>query len=102
MALASRSRLHADSTSLEHRFPPDVIKNEWYVEAQPIPEYHWAPASAYEAFRDMKFGIRLHWGIYSIWHRGAESWPFLNMSFADRAGIQRALQNMESGWLRRQ
>ena len=32
----------------------------------------------------MKFGIRLHWGIYSIWHRGAESWPFLNMSFEDR------------------
>ena len=85
LALASRSRLHADSAPLDHRFPPDVIKNEWYVEAQPIPEYHWAPTSAYEAFRDMKFGIRLHWGIYSIWHRGAESWPFLNMSFEDRA-----------------
>jgi alpha-L-fucosidase len=85
LALASRSGLHADSSSLDHRFPPDIIKNEWYVEAQPIPEYHWAPASAYEAFRDMKFGIRLHWGIYSIWHRGAESWPFLNMSFEDRA-----------------
>src|SRR5258708_7871188 len=81
LALASRSRLHADSASLEHRFPPDIIKNEWYVESQPIPEYHWAPTSAYEAFRDMKFGIRLHWGIYSIWHRGPESWPFLNMSF---------------------
>jgi alpha-L-fucosidase len=85
LALASRSRLHADPASLDHRFPPDIIKNEWYVEAQPIPEYHWAPASAYEAFRDMKFGIRLHWGIYSIWHRGPESWPFLNMSFEDRA-----------------
>ena len=32
----------------------------------------------------MKFGVRLHWGIYSIWHRGAESWPFLKMSFEDR------------------
>jgi hypothetical protein len=42
------------------------------------------PTSAYEALRDMKFGIRLHWGIYSIWHRGPESWPFLNMTFEDR------------------
>ena len=33
----------------------------------------------------MKFGVRIHWGIYSIWHRGAESWPFLKMSFEDRA-----------------
>ena len=32
----------------------------------------------------MKFGIRIHWGIYSIWHRGPESWPFLTMSFEDR------------------
>ena len=51
LALASRSRLHADSAPLGHTFPPDIIKNEWYVEAQPIPEYHWAPASAYEAFQ---------------------------------------------------
>ena len=32
----------------------------------------------------MKFGVRIHWGIYSIWSRGPESWPFLEMSFADR------------------
>ena len=32
----------------------------------------------------MKFGVRLHWGLYSIWHRGRESWPFLNMSLEDR------------------
>jgi alpha-L-fucosidase len=49
-----------------------------------VPEYHWAPTSAYEAFRGMKFGVRLHWGLYSIWHRGRESWPFLKMSFEDR------------------
>jgi alpha-L-fucosidase len=84
LALAPRTQLHADSPSLQHQFPPEVIKADWYVEPVPVPEYHWAPTSAYEAFRDMKFGIRLHWGIYSIWHRGAESWPFLNMSFADR------------------
>ena len=32
----------------------------------PRSEYHWAPESAYEAFRDMKYGIRIHWGIYSV------------------------------------
>ena len=32
----------------------------------------------------MKFGVRIHWGIYSIWHRGAESWPYLPMSLPDR------------------
>jgi alpha-L-fucosidase len=50
----------------------------------PIDGYQNAPASAYEAFQDMKFGARIHWGIYSIWSRGPESWPFLDMSFADR------------------
>lgn len=58
--------------------------SDWYVERVPIPAYHHASPAAYEAFQDMKFGIRIHWGIYSIWHRGAESWPFLPMSFEDR------------------
>ena len=65
-------------------FPPNVLKNDYYIETTPLDGYHWAPPSAYEAFQDMKFGIRIHWGIYSLWHRGAESWPFLQMSFADR------------------
>jgi alpha-L-fucosidase len=55
-----------------------------YVERIPISEYNHASPAAYEAFQDMKFGARVHWGIYSIWHRGAESWPFLQMSFEDR------------------
>ncbi|MGB6742079.1 MAG: alpha-L-fucosidase [Terracidiphilus sp.] len=65
-------------------FPASLLKSDPYIESTPIPEYHWAPASAYEAFRDTKFGIRIHWGVYSIWHRGPESWPFLAMSFEDR------------------
>lgn len=66
-------------------FPEKVLQGDSpYVEHVPIPEYHNAPAAAYEAFQDMKFGARIHWGIYSIWHRGAESWPFLKMSFQDR------------------
>jgi alpha-L-fucosidase len=60
------------------------LKDDPYIEDSPVAAYHCAPDSAYEAFRDMKFGARVHWGIYSIWHRGAESWPFLKMSFEDR------------------
>lgn len=65
-------------------FPPSELQRDPYVEISPMSEYHWAPTSAYESFRDMKFGARIHWGIYSIWHRGAESWPFLEMPFEDR------------------
>ena len=65
-------------------FPPDQLNDDPYIERVPIDGYHHAPASAYEAFQDMKFGARIHWGIYSIWGRGPESWPFLDMSFAER------------------
>src|SRR5579872_6324749 len=65
-------------------FPPSEVRNDPYIENPPIAEYHHAPIGSYEAFQDMKFGIRIHWGIYSIWHRGPESWPFLEMSFAER------------------
>ena len=65
-------------------FPENVLRDSPYVEHDPIQGYRNAPASAYEAFQDMKFGARVHWGIYSIWHRGAESWPYLRMSFEDR------------------
>jgi len=67
-----------------HGFPPSVLRGDDYIETTPVPAYRNAPASAYEAFQDTKFGIRIHWGIYSIWHRGAESWPYLPMSFEDR------------------
>jgi alpha-L-fucosidase len=65
-------------------FPASELANVPYIEAQPISSYRFAASSAYEAFQDMKFGVRIHWGIYSIWHRGPESWPYLEMSFADR------------------
>lgn len=56
-----------------------------YVEDVPVAEYHWAPSSAYEAFRDIKVGVRVHWGIYSITGQAHESWPYLSMSFEERA-----------------
>jgi alpha-L-fucosidase len=85
-ALAAASAYPALGQSPEplHGFPASTLRADSYVEKDPIASYRWASASAYEAFQDMKFGIRIHWGIYSIWHRGAESWPFLPMSFEDR------------------
>ena len=83
LALASSARLRADSVP-QHHLPESSLRRTPFIEEIPVPEYQHAPQSAYEAFRDMKFGVRIHWGIYSIWHRGRESWPFLNMSFADR------------------
>jgi alpha-L-fucosidase len=65
-------------------FPESVLRESPYVEHDPIDGYHNASTAAYEAFQDMKFGARIHWGIYSIWHRGNESWPFLKMSLDDR------------------
>lgn len=41
--------------------------------------YKHASAEAYEKWRDLKFGLRIHWGYYSL--LGAEaSWPVRNMS----------------------
>ena len=65
-------------------FPENILRNSPYVEHDPVDGYMNASAKAYEAFEDMKFGARIHWGIYSIWHRGNESWPFLRMSMEDR------------------
>jgi alpha-L-fucosidase len=85
LAATSLCSSFSQSQNSEEAFPPSQLNNVPYIESEPVPEYHYAPSSAYEAFNDMKFGVRIHWGIYSIWHRGAESWPFLKMSFEDRA-----------------
>ena len=70
-----------------HRLPltdDHYVETSAYVEDIPVPEYTWASAEAYERFLDLKFGIRLHWGLYSINHQQHESWQFLEMSYAER------------------
>jgi len=59
-----------------------------YVEEQPVAGYQWASNAAYEAFRDLKYGVRLHWGLYSIGGRRGESWPFLAMSSEEKQQYQ--------------
>ena len=45
------------------------------------PSYRHASPEAYERWRDLKYGLRIHWGIYSL--LGVEaSWPVRDMSYA--------------------
>lgn len=43
------------------------------------PRYQHASPAAYERWRDLKYGLRIHWGIYSQYGFEA-SWPVLKMS----------------------
>lgn len=58
-----------------------------YVEVEPVPEYRHASEAAREAFRDMKYGVRIHWGLYSI-KEWKESWTFLTASNEERQAYQ--------------
>jgi alpha-L-fucosidase len=58
-----------------------------YIEDTPHPDYYQASEAARETFRDLKFGIRIHWGVYALLGIDA-SWPFLKMSNADRQAYQ--------------
>jgi alpha-L-fucosidase len=50
-----------------------------FVEWEPDADYLHASEEAHEAFRDIKFSVRLHWGIYSIREMNGESWAFLGL-----------------------
>jgi alpha-L-fucosidase len=61
-----------------------------YVEAVPEAGYRHAPPAAIEAFRDVKYGVRIHWGLYSGRFEGGESWPFLDLPFEKKQEYQDA------------
>ena len=63
-----------------------AVKN--YVEETPLEGYQHAPASAIEAFKHIKYGVRIHWGLYSMQHLQQESWPFLQMEPEERQAYQ--------------
>ncbi len=49
-----------------------------YVEDTPNPDYSQASEAARAAFRRMKFGVRIHWGVYAMLDYGCNaSWPFV-------------------------
>lgn len=60
-----------------------------YVEDTPNPDYSQASDDARAAFREMKFGVRIHWGVYAMLGIGGNaSWPFLKMSNEQRQAYQ--------------
>ena len=63
-----------------------VVKN--YVGQDIDADYQHASEQAIEAFKDMKYGVRIHWGLYSKWHMQGESWPFLRMPYKKRQEYQ--------------
>jgi alpha-L-fucosidase len=67
-------------SKFSHKLPDsdrDYSRLKNYIEDEPVAEYDWASDKAYEDFLDMKYGIRIHWGLYSIWKIQSTSWPFL-------------------------
>ncbi len=90
-AAAALPALRADGVRVPHYLPHSDVHYQRvraYIEDVPVPEYRWAPDAAYERFRDIKYGVRLHWGPYSILGQSGESWPFLKLSFAERQRYQ--------------
>lgn len=51
------------------------------------PAYRHASTEACERWRDLKYGIRIHWGVYSLWHVEA-SWPFRDVPNQGRQEYQ--------------
>ncbi len=89
--LSAATLARAASTRANHFLPTTDVhyrKVASYIENIPVPEYQWASEAAYERFRDIKYGVRLHWGIYSILGQRGESWPFLKLPFAERQRYQ--------------
>ena len=86
----------APEPPIEHRLPAtdnDYRLARAYVEEVPVHGYHWASDRAVEAFNDLKFGLRIHWGIYSNFGRPGESWPFLTLPLADRQNYNQAYRS---------
>lgn len=66
------------------RFPEEVRRNASYSEVTPDADYQHASPEAYAAFRAMKYGVRIHWGLYSKLPNARESWSFLPLPDPER------------------
>ena len=49
---------------LNHALDRGAMQRGWARTVSP--DYHHAPQSAIDALKDLKFGIRIHWGVYSV------------------------------------
>jgi len=66
------------------RLPEHESRKNAYVELNPDPDYRHASADAYRVFNRMKYGVRIHWGLYSMLPFARESWTFLELTDAER------------------
>src|SRR5664279_1844676 len=62
----------------------EYSRTKSWIEEDIDTRYQHASSAAIEAFRDIKYGVRIHWGLYSINGQGDTSWPFLKLSFAQK------------------
>lgn len=66
-----------------------------YVEF-PDADYERAPEESYQAFRDIKFAVRIHWGPYSMWQMDRESWRYLKLSHEQKQQYQQLYQSFRA------
>ena len=64
-------RFAEDSRRLDPAGEPVKTPSQTHTE----PDYEHPSARAMDRWNDLKFGLRIHWGIYSIDPVGPESWP---------------------------
>ena len=58
--LEGRARFEKLNKTLDR----EAMQRGWATRVDP--SYHHAPQAAIEAFKDRKFGIRIHWGLYCL------------------------------------
>jgi alpha-L-fucosidase len=62
-------------------------KLRYYIEDVPHMDYQRAPKSSVEAFNDMKYGIRIHWGTYAMLHQ-KPSWDYRSSNYEKKQKYQ--------------
>jgi alpha-L-fucosidase len=65
-----------------------------YMAMADMSDYRHASPEAYEKFKDLKYGLRIHWGIYALLH-GRESWIINEKNSLAFQGIY---HNLYRGW----
>lgn len=108
---ASTAGLHpvsGQTSRYSHRLPAsdqNYARSSSYIEDTPVPEYRWASDAAYERFQDMKYGVRIHWGLYTLAGARRASWSFLEMPYQKRAEYNELYRNWSprhfdaNGWM---
>jgi alpha-L-fucosidase len=85
--IGSANAQRPDSIMKKHLLPKtdrQYSHTSGYIEDEPVQEYTWASDKAYEDFNDMKYGVRIHWGLYSVIRQEKESWPLLKKTNAEK------------------